>query len=347
MSDTLGVVLCGTGEIASTHAAAIAATAGARLVGIAGSEPGRTRTLAVRFGVQAFDGLPEALARKDVGAVVIASATERHLDHLRLAIDAGKHALVEKPLAIDVAAASRVIAAATATGLIVAGVFQRRFLPIVEELRAAAAAGSLGRPIGATATLAWRRDARYFQESPWRGERARAGGGVTMMQGIHTIDLMRYVLGEVADVKAATTNVRKFARVEDTAAFVLRFENGALAGLFATTAARKRMPARIVLHFEAGSVEIVGEEVGADTRKPAARGMLASLRNLTARWRKRPDLRAPLFARLHDDFVTAVRDGRQARCPGEDALESVRVVQSLYASAAGLPSATHRESEKA
>lgn len=330
MPPTLGVILCGTGEIAATHVDALRACGQFTLRGVAGHDPRRTREVAARFDAPAIDDLERALRGPDVDAVVIASATDAHLDQLRAAVAAGKHALVEKPFALDVPAARAVVDAANARGLVLAGVFQRRFLPIAAELRAAFAAGELGLALGATAALVWKRHAAYFEASPWRGDATRAGGGVVMMQGIHTIDLMRYVLGEVETIDGATARVRAIAAVEDTAAFSMRFRCGALASVFATTAARRRVPQRIAFHFERATVELVGDAVALDTRREPRDGIRGWLDRRLAGRTAGSMTRQRLFVELAADFAHAIRTGEPPRSPALDALASVAVVQSLY-----------------
>lgn len=328
MAHPLGVILCGTGEIAATHVDTLRACGAFALRGIFGHDPERTRAAATRWSTTPIHDLDAALRSKDVDAIVVASATDAHLDQVRRAVAAGKHALVEKPFALDVAAATAVALDAKARGLVLAGVFQRRFLPIAEDLRAAFASGALGRAIGASAALVWKRHAKYFEASPWRGDVQRAGGGVVMMQGIHTLDLMRFVLGEIERIDGSTARRRAIAAVEDTAAIGFRFRCGALASLFATTAAHQRVPQRIAFHFEAATVELVGDTVALDTRREPARGL--------ARWferrraRRADALRSELFVRVAADFAQAIRTGTPPRCDAQDALASVAAVQTLY-----------------
>lgn len=329
MVTPLGVILCGTGEIAATHVAALRATGDFVLRGIAGHDPARTRDAAARWSTTAVHDLAAAVRSPDVDAVVVASATHVHLDQVRLAVAAGKHALVEKPFALDVTAGLALADEAKARGLVLAGVFQRRFLPIAEELRTAFARGDLGRAIGASAVLIWKRHAKYFEASPWRGDAARAGGGVVMMQGIHTLDLLRYVLGDVESIGGRTARIRAFADVEDTAAIDVRFRCGALGSVFATTAAHRRVPQRIAFHFEHATVELVGDMVALDTRETPARGLAA----WASRWRaRRADVaRDELFTRVAADFAHAIRTKAPPRCDAHDALASVVTVQHLYA----------------
>ncbi|MBK6941181.1 MAG: Gfo/Idh/MocA family oxidoreductase [Planctomycetes bacterium] len=328
MATPLGVILCGTGEIAATHVEALRASGAFALRGIAGHDPERTRSAAARWSTTPIHDLDDALRSDAVDAVVVASATDTHLDQLRRAVVAGKHALVEKPFALDVEAATALAQDVKARGLVLAGVFQRRFLPIAEDLRAAFASGALGRAIGASAALVWKRHAKYFEASPWRGDVRRAGGGVFMMQGIHTIDLMRFVLGEIDRIDGKTARIRALAEVEDTAAVDVRFRCGAVASLFATTAAHQRVPQRIAFHFEAATVELVGDVVALDTRREPPRGLARWLEQRRAR--RAATLRDELFVRVAADFAHAIRTRSPPRCDAFDALASVAAVQSLY-----------------
>ena len=346
------MALFGTGEIAPRHAKAIAATDGLSLRAVVSRSLDRASRLAERFGAAALTRADEALARPDVGAIAVVTEHDRHLPLLEAAAAAGRHVVVEKPIGCDVPATRRALDACDAAGVTVACVFQRRFEPALVAVRDAVESGRAGRPIGVELSMVWRRDAAYF-ESAWRGDPDRAGGGVMMMQAIHFVDAARWLLGEIAEVSGATGRARGLADVEDVAAAAMRFDNGAVGSLFATTAAAGALRNRAAFHFERGSVvleagHVLSSSIPADGNRPApARSSRGGWRHRLARrlpWRLVPREAGPkgTFRDVYRDFVAAVRDGRPPRSSGRDALRSVEAVQALYRAAHGHP--TNRNS---
>ncbi|MFG0317952.1 MAG: Gfo/Idh/MocA family protein [Planctomycetota bacterium JB042] len=342
----IGVVLAGTGAIAPKHARAIARTDGLSLVAVLSRDRARAESLASRFGADATTDAAEALARDDVGALAICTEHDRHLPLLRLAAEAGRHVVIEKPLAVDVDAGARALGACAAAGVVVACVFQRRFDPALVRLKRAVEEGRTGRAIGLELSMVWRRDARYFTRtgSAWRGDPARAGGGVAMMQAIHLLDAARWLFGEVVEVEGSVANARGRAAVEDVLAATLRFESGALGAVFATTAGAGALAPRAAFHFEHGSAVVEAEHLRAWSLPPAPGSASDALRR-SARFRERIARRLPWrlvprhagpkgrFEDVYLDFAEAVGTGRSPRSEGGDALRSVAVVQALYEAA--------------
>ncbi len=334
MDRDLGFVLAGTGHIAPRHAHAIEAAPGCRLVGVLSRDRSRAEALAARFGAVAFDDPREALARDDVDAIAVCTEHDRHVPLLHAAAEHGVHAVVDKPLALDVGAGIEAIARCDAAGSRVACVFQRRLLPAVVEVKRDVDAGVLGAAHGGEISLVWRRDAKYFAAAPWRSDPSRAGGGVLMMQAIHYVDLARHLFGEARAVVTLTANVKRHSPLEDTAAAAIRFASGALVVVSATTAAAAKLPPRVALHFELGSVVLEGDDVAVRTG-PAA----AARPRPRARWIDRLHIarrRSPApaeFVAVYRDFAEAIRDGRPPIAAGRDALRSVSLVHALYESA--------------
>ena len=166
--------------------------------------------------------------------------------------------LVEKAIAHTVAAADELIDACRARGVTLAGIFQNRFTPAARRLREAVAGGVLGRVFLASVTVKEHRAPRYFLDSPWRGRKAEAGGGVLMIQAIHMIDLLLWVLGMPRRVVAHTRTAVHDVEVEDVAVGLLEFEGGVMAALQATTGAVPEQPPSIEIHGDRGTATVSG-----------------------------------------------------------------------------------------
>jgi UDP-N-acetyl-2-amino-2-deoxyglucuronate dehydrogenase len=251
--------LIGAGVAAEIHVAAMRTVPGVEVHAIADIAPERARALATRYDIPEVHESGEALAsRAPVDAVAVLTPHHLHLPYVLAAASAGRHVLVEKALAHTVAAADELIDACRARGVTLAGIFQNRFTPAARRLREAVAGGVLGRVFLASVTVKVHRAAGYFLDSPWRGRKAEAGGGVLMIQGIHMIDLLLWVLGMPRRVVAQARTVGHDVEVEDVAVGLLEFEAGVLAALQATTVAVPGQPPSIEIQGDRGTATVSG-----------------------------------------------------------------------------------------
>ena len=155
--------------------------------------------------------------------------------------------LCEKPIAIDLGAAGRMTAACDAAGVTLGVLFQRRFWPAAQRIRAAIDDGTLGTPFLGHASVLLHRDPSYYTADPWRGTWATDGGGVLTTQAVHYIDLLQWFMGDCVEVTAAHTTVKHPIEVEDTAVAMLRFASGGLATLAASTALTPGLGTRVLV----------------------------------------------------------------------------------------------------
>jgi UDP-N-acetyl-2-amino-2-deoxyglucuronate dehydrogenase len=319
--------------VARYHAQAIAATPGARLVAVCRGDASRAAEASAEFGVPCERGDEALLARPDVDAVCVATPSGRHAVQVIAAARAGKHVLVEKPLALTLADADAMIAACRSAGVRLGVALQRRTEPCYRALQAVIAAGGLGRLVLGSTTVPYFRAQSYYDSADWRGTRALDGGGALMNQGIHLADLLLWLMGDVEEVYAHAATLARKIEVEDCLAATLQFESGALGNILATTAAAPGFPHRIEVYGTAGGVQIEGERIvrweggapapeGTD-EAPAAAGAGASPTGIGV----------TAHARILADFVAAVRDRRAPLVSGEEGRRSLALVLGVYESA--------------
>lgn len=219
----LPVAVVGAGLIGKTHVERALQCPAVELVGIADPTSAAAR-FARSVGVPCFADHRRLLAETRPKGVVVATPNRTHAQITLDCLAQGAAVLVEKPIADTLEDGRRICEAARASGLPVLVGHQRRHNPIMRKARAIVGAGLLGRPVSATVLCTWRKPPDYFDVA-WRRE---PGGGPILINLIHDIDLMRHLFGEIESVQAQSSNaVRGFA-VEDTAAVLLRFRNGAL-----------------------------------------------------------------------------------------------------------------------
>ena len=222
----------------------------------------RAQAVAADHGAPVFTSLADALAAADVEVVSVCTPTGTHGSVAIEALRAGKHVIIEKPAEVTPAKTDEIIAAQRAAGTQVAVISQHRFDPSTEIAVAAIAEGKLGRLTSGIASIDWWRSQRYYDSGDWRGTWELDGGGALMNQGVHTVDLLVATMGRPIEVFAYTgTLAHERIETEDVAVGVVRFENGALGVLHATTAAYPGLSARLQVHGDRGSVIIDDDQL--------------------------------------------------------------------------------------
>jgi predicted dehydrogenase len=322
--------LIGAGVAAEIHVGAMRRLPGVEVRAIADLVPERARALAARHGIpEVYDSGEALAAHAAVDAVAVLTPHHLHLPYARAAASAGRHVLVEKAIAHTVAAADELIDACRVHGVTLAGIFQNRFTPAARTLRETVTGGALGRVFLASVTAKEQRAPRYFLDAPWRARKAEAGGGVLMIQAIHMIDLLVWVLGLPRRAVARTRTAVHAVEVEDVAVALLEFEGGVTATVQATTGAMPEQPPSVEVHGDRGTARVHGSwghldfqlRTGADPGAPAT-----------------PEAHPPgtsvePYAAQIADFVAAVREGRPPLVDGVEARKALVVVEALYRSA--------------
>lgn len=334
-SDPLTIGLLGCGTISAQHLEAIAAVDGIRLGGVASASVERARMVGERWAVPWTTDIGDLLGRDDIDAVAILTPSGLHPSQALAALGRGKHVLVEKPIALTVAAADTVIAAAARQGLTLATVSQRRFEPAIAALQVAVAADALGTISLILAEGIYTRPQSYYDSADWRGT-LDLDGGVLMNQAIHLIDIVRWLGGPVRSVAAHTATRTHTMEAEDDAIVSIQFVSGVLGSIVATTSADAERPGEIRVHGDTGHVRIVGEASPEwqIPGRPAPETALAPAPTATASpasatW----GTTAAGYIRQYTDFVDAVRTGRPPVVTGQDGRNAVEIVTAAYESA--------------
>jgi predicted dehydrogenase len=341
MTHDLGFAIVGSGMVARYHAQGIAQTPGARLVGVCVSSPERAAQAEAAFGAPATSDYAAILSNPEVGAVCICTPSGLHAAQTIAAARAGKHILVEKPLALTLADADAMIGAAREAGVLLAVALQRRTDPAFAAVRAAIEAGELGRLALGGVTVPYVRPQSYYDQAAWRGTWALDGGGALMNQGVHLVDLLLWFMGDVAEVSARFDTRGRAIEVEDCVTAALRFTSGALGTLAATTLAAPGFPHRVEVYGERGGVQIEGETIARwATLDGGARAEGAAAD--AGAGASPTEISAVGHTRLIADLVAAVREGRAPLVPGEEGRRSLAAVLAVYESArAGRPVTIH------
>ncbi|MCI0398949.1 MAG: Gfo/Idh/MocA family oxidoreductase [Chloroflexi bacterium] len=338
MIKTIGFGILGAGVAADYHQQAIAANQekGARLVAVGHYDSDQFASISRRFGVPCLS--EEALlAQPDIQVICLCTPSGQHPAQAMAAARAGKHVLVEKPMALSLSDAEAMSTACAKAGVQLGVVLQRRAELLFGQIRAAIVTGELGELTLGMVTIPYVRPPAYYAQAAWRGTWALDGGGVLMNQGIHLVDLLVWYMGDPVEVKAYAVTLHRDIEVEDSLAATLRFGNGAMATIAATTTAEPGFPHRLEIYGTRGGVQVEGEKV---IRWPTARpGQVAPATvNYTAPAGAAGGPRgipATGHIAIVADFIEALRDGRPPLVDGAEGRRSLAAVLAVYR-AAGL-----------
>jgi len=257
-----GVVGCGA--IGPTHGAAVAQLADeAELVAVADPIAERAKTMAGKFGVsRIYEDYSQLIRDDGVDVVCICTPSGMHADMAIAAMEAGKHVIVEKPMDVTLASCDRMIQAERKTGRKMTIISQHRFDSATQIVKQAIDSGKLGKIVLADAQIKWWRTQEYYDSGDWRGTWRWDGGGALMNQGVHTVDVLQYLVGGVKKLWAQTrTSAHTGIEVEDIAVCACDFACGAVGTITATTAAYKGLPVRIDIYGTEGSAIIEGDRL--------------------------------------------------------------------------------------
>ena len=257
---TLRFALVGCGRIAKRHSDLLGQKQidGAELVAVCDLVPKRAQAIGQGYRVPVFVDMHEMMSTVDCDVVVVLTESGMHAKHVVELAAYKRHIIVEKPMALTLHDADLMIRACDAFGIKLFVVKQNRFNVPVQKLRQALEEGRLGKLILGTVRVRWCRDQAYYDQAPWRGTWAMDGGVITN-QASHHVDLLEWMMGDVDSVFAVSSTALAKIEAEDTALVTLRFRNGGLGVIEATTAARpKDLDGSISILGEGGTVEIGG-----------------------------------------------------------------------------------------
>ncbi len=338
MATGFGIVGCGM--IANFHARAIGDTPGARLVACYDAVPASAERLAASTGCKAYASLGAMLADPAVNVVTIGTPSGAHLEPAVAAARAGKHVIVEKPLEITLRRCDAIIDACRKAGVVLSTIFPSRFHESSVEIKRAVEEGRFGRLTVGDAFVKWYRTQQYYDSGAWRGTWKLDGGGALMNQAIHSVDLLLWLMGPVAEVRAQTGLLaHERIAVEDIAVATLRFATGALGVIEASTAVYPGYLKRIEIHGSQGSAAMEEEDIvkwdfaKTKARDQAIHGKMAEKVSGGGGAADPAAIGHHGHARQFRDVLQAIKKGRAPRIDGPEGRRSVEVILAIYKAA--------------
>jgi UDP-N-acetyl-2-amino-2-deoxyglucuronate dehydrogenase len=321
--------IIGTGAIAGKHAQAYR-NIGYAVTACTNASPERGRKFAEAWGAD-FVETPEELARRaDVDYLDVCTFPGYRLAAVELGAQYGKHVLVQKPMAVDLETAARMIAVARDAGIQLGVVSQHRFDDSVLFLKRALSAGRLGRILEADAYVKWYRTDEYYLR-PVKGSWAGEGGGALISQAIHQVDVLLSLMGAVEEVFGYwQLGAIHTMESEDLVCAVMKYKSGATGVLQAATALWPGYPERVEIHGTKGSAIITGDQLTAWDVKDDA-GEAAPVAQQAKSGASDPmAISLTPFERAFLDFGEACRTGRPAASSGIEGYRALQLVRGIY-----------------
>jgi UDP-N-acetyl-2-amino-2-deoxyglucuronate dehydrogenase len=326
------VGILGAGNISQTHARAAQAIPGVKIAAVLGRTREKAESFARDYSAAAYDDLTKFLAHTPLDFVAIGSPSGVHAEQAIAAVERGLHVLVEKPVDITTERIDRLIAAADRAGVKVGVFFQDRLKPDIVRLKGLINSGSLGKPVLASARVKWYRPPDYYGQSRWRGTWALDGGGALMNQGIHTVDVMQWLMGPVVRLSARTGTLLHKIEVEDTAVATIEFATGALGILEATTSVYPGYPRRVEVTGSEGTAILDGDTlISVELRHAPPSETKEGGPTISSSSPVVAD--ASAHQRIVEDFIAAIQSHREPVCDARAGRKSVALVEAIYASA--------------
>jgi UDP-N-acetyl-2-amino-2-deoxyglucuronate dehydrogenase len=340
-NERIKYALIGCGRIAPNHIAAVIANkAETELAAVCDIVPENIETLLCKFdlqqaGVKRYTDYKEMIDIEHPQLVAVATESGLHAQIALYAINAGCNVIIEKPLAMSLDDADRLVAAAKEKGVKLCACHQNRFNKSVQKIRGALEEGRFGRLFHAAAHIRWNRGENYYTQAPWRGKWA-SDGGALMNQCIHNIDLLRWMMGEPVEVMAYTDNLsHPYIEAEDLGLAVVKFKNGAYGLIEGTTNIfPKNLEETLYIFGEKGTVKAGGKSVNLIEEWNFADNINERDDVINQFSENPPNIYGFGHTPLYTDMIKAIKENRAPRVTGEDGRGALELVLAIYKSAA-------------
>jgi predicted dehydrogenase len=334
-----GFGIIGCGVIGPWHARAIAENEKAELVAACDIIPEKVQKFCEEYGNQPKPYLKyqEMLQDPKIDIISICTPSGLHGEMALAAANAGKHILCEKPMEIKLENIDRMLEAADKNKVKLAGVFQRRTYDSSKKVKAALENQKLGKMVLGDAYLKYFRSQAYYNSAGWRGTWALDGGGALMNQGIHGIDLLLWLMGDVKSVYARCSALVRDIEVEDTAVALLEYKNGAKGVIEGTTSVNPGEATRLELNGKLGTI-IFTESVISRWAVSTGDDSLAEEIPLAPEETQSGAVSDPKnigvlgHIRHVGDLIAAIEEDRDPMVTGESARKAVELILAIYKS---------------
>ncbi len=346
-NDKVRIGVIGAGAIGPSHVFAVDQVDTCELTAVCDVVPEAAERLAKENNVAAFSTVADMLKAGVIDAATLATPSGFHLDTVLEVIKGGVPILVEKPLEITTDRIDQIIAAADEKNGLVACVFQSRFRPVAEKMKELIDGGILGDLYSGSAYTKRYRTQEYYDSGGWRGTWKVDGGGCLMNQGIHNVDLLAWIMGDVEEVIGIIDTPGRNVEVETLALGLIKYTSGAKGVVEGSTVAYPELPNYMEAFGSRGTATFSGSSLmRMDLMDPtpeeaAARDeLIAQDKARKAKAAKAPKKVVPAGTPVPDvdmghtpvvaDFIEAIKTGRKPRVDAREGRRSVELITAIY-----------------
>ncbi len=328
----ISIALCGCGKIAHKHILAVSRIDALEIVGVYDQDLTVAKIFSETYSIPAFTDMQTMTAETNPDMFDILTPSGVHAQNFFELLHCNRHFIVEKPMALRLDHIDQILAECDQRGLKIFVVQQNRFNLPVQKLKEAIEKGRFGKLVLGTVRVRWCREQAYYDQKLWRGT-WRLDGGVLTNQASHHIDMLVWMMGDVESVMAKTTTRLVQIEAEDTGIAILKFRNGALGVIEATTATRPRdLEGSISILGEKGAVEVGGffmnELKTWNFAEPDEMD-----REVWEEYAHVPDMPVWNHTEFFKDVAASLRDHRRGLIDGFEGRKSVELINAIYESA--------------
>jgi predicted dehydrogenase len=332
MTEQLRFGLIGCGRVAPRHAESINSLPGAVLAAVADIRESRALRFAASYRAEPYTDYRSVLDRTDVDVVNVCVPSGLHAQVVIDVLQAGKHVIVEKPIALSLADADRMIAAARSARRKLCVVLQNRYNPPMQDLKRVVESGRLGRLLLGNATVRWYRPQEYYEDG-WHGTWAMDGGAL-MNQSIHHIDALQWLLGRPESVFAYSATLAHRMEAEDIGVATVRFRGGTLGVVEGSTVTYpENLEGSVAVFGERGSLKVGGTALNRKVIWKVEGELEHEKELLTREQVDPPSVYGTSHRAVIADMMEAILAGRAPKTDGAEAKKSLALVLAMYESA--------------
>lgn len=329
--EKINIGIIGTGSIVHIYKKCIDEIEDAQLVALFTKSSKRIPEAKKEFGVPVFSDMNEFI-ENEIDLVCVCNESGRHGEAIIAAAQAGKHVLSEKPLETTPEKIDEVIAVCKARNVKLGCTLQNRCSADFTRVLEAVNSEKLGKLIMGNAHINWYRSESYYGDNDWKGTFEFDGGAAFINQGIHTIDLLLYLMGPVKSVFGKVATLVHDIEGEDVGAGLLNFQNGAIGTITAGTALYPGYPERLEIFGEKGSIILEGGKIKAWNIKDAQAQKIASDENGESGASDPTAIGHQNHKKVIVDMIEAIQNDRPPMVDGSEARKAVAVINAIYTS---------------
>ncbi|QYA44589.1 Gfo/Idh/MocA family oxidoreductase [Macrococcoides bohemicum] len=328
----MNFAIVGCGFISKKHVAAIDNISEAKLVAVCDRVEESMKPFIESHQVDAYIELNEMLKDTTIDVVAICVPSGFHKDVALQVAAAKKHIIIEKPIAMSIEDADEITKAANKNGVKLIVVHPNRYRPVVMELKKLLDNNKFGKISHANCLVNWNRGQEYYDQAPWRGTKEH-DGGVLMNQAIHNLDLLLWFIGTPKEVISMEATRLRDIEAEDVSCGIVRFEDGILANIQAsTTVYPKNYEESITIFGEKGTVKIGGPNA-LYFEKIEYSGMDESLQREINKRIENDPWGMPGHQQIYLNIIDSIKNDKETAITGEEATNALKLVTKMYQSA--------------